>query len=211
MLERLRPKKGSRRDSAASEDTFYLIVGLGNPGPKYARNRHNIGFQCIDYLAKKYDIDVKRKRFKALLGEGRIGSQRVILAKPLTFMNDSGQAVAPISRWYKVPPERILVIHDDLDLPLGKVRLRRGGSSAGHHGMESIIAELGTSAFPRLRIGIGRPIQGDPIDYVLSDFSHDQEETMRATLELVARLIPVYLEEGIEKAMNEFNNLPIKA
>jgi PTH1 family peptidyl-tRNA hydrolase len=185
-------------------------VGLGNPGPRYAKTRHNIGFMCIDYLAQEYDISVKRKRFKALLGEGRIGAQRVVLAKPLTFMNDSGQAVSPISRWYKVPPERILIIHDDLDLPLGKIRLRPSGSAAGHHGMESIIAELGTSAFPRLRIGIGRPERGDPIDYVLGDFSRDQEATIRATLELVGRLIPMYLDEGITKAMNEFNSLTIE-
>ncbi|NLG50205.1 MAG: aminoacyl-tRNA hydrolase [Chloroflexi bacterium] len=210
MFGRSRQDEGPRRNSPPAGEGIHLIVGLGNPGPRYAKTRHNIGFMCIDYLAQEYDISVKRKRFKALLGEGRIGAQRVVLAKPLTFMNDSGQAVSPISRWYKVPPERILIIHDDLDLPLGKIRLRPSGSAAGHHGMESIIAELGTSAFPRLRIGIGRPERGDPIDYVLGDFSRDQEATMRATLELVGRLIPMYLDEGITKAMNEFNSLTIE-
>ena len=121
--------RGGGRQSAPSEG--YLIVGLGNPGRKYAANRHNVGFQCLDLLAEKHGISVGRKRFQSLTGEGRLDGSRVILLKPQTFMNDSGLAVSPASRWHKIPPERILVIYDDLDLPLGKLRIRQGGSRAG--------------------------------------------------------------------------------
>jgi peptidyl-tRNA hydrolase, PTH1 family len=185
--------------------TVYLIVGLGNPGERYTHNRHNVGFQCVDHLARLHDIEVRKKRFKATLGEGQIGSRHVVLAKPQTFMNVSGQAVVPISQWWKVPRERILVIHDDLDLPLGKVRLRPNGSSGGHNGLNSIIADLGTRDFCRLRVGIGRPEQGDPIDYVLGNFTREQELVIKATYDLVARIVLCYLEEGIQKAMNTYN------
>jgi PTH1 family peptidyl-tRNA hydrolase len=184
----------------------HLIVGLGNPGKEYARNRHNAGFQCLDRLAQAYGIELRRHRFKAAFGDGRIGDRRVILAKPLTFMNESGQAVAPLSRWHKIAPENILVIHDDLDLPLGKVRLRPNGSSGGHKGINSIIAELGTRDFARLRIGIGRPERGDPIDYVLGDFGRDQESIIAATYELVERVVLCFLQGGVAEAMNAFNN-----
>ncbi len=184
----------------------YLIVGLGNPGERYVRNRHNVGFQCVDHLARTYGVDMHRKRFKAALGEGQIGSQRVVLAKPLTFMNESGQAVAPISHWFKIPPERILVIYDDLDLPMGKVRLRPNGSSGGHKGLASIIAELGTRNFNRLRIGIGRPEQGDPVDYVLSNFAKAQEPVIQEVCDQSAQIVLRFIEEGIQKAMNAYNS-----
>lgn len=184
---------------------FHLIVGLGNPGKKYARNRHNIGFQCVDHLAKLHGFTF-RKRFNAELGEGQIAGQKVILAKPLTFMNQSGRAVAAISRWYRIPPQRILVICDDLDLPLAKMRLRPNGSSGGHNGLKSVIAELGTQDFPRLRIGIGRPAQGDPIDYVLNDFGPDQEPLIQPLYDRVDGLVRCLLEEGIVQAMNLYNS-----
>ena len=187
----------------------YLVVGLGNPVRKYAGNRHNIGFQCLDLLAEKHGIAVARKRFSALVGEGRIGTTRVILLKPQTFMNDSGRAVSPTSHWYKVPPDRIMVIYDDLDLPLGKLRIREGGSTGGHHGIHSIIEQLSSDAFVRLRVGIGRPLrdQGDPVDYVLEDFDAAQRLVIAETRERVVAAVSAILADGAVQAMNAFNGL----
>ena len=198
--------KSCLRRERVSSVPPYLIVGLGNPGKKYARNRHNVGFRCVDGLAKTHRMTWRKRRLNASLSEGSIESCRVILAKPLTFMNDSGNAVGPLSRWYKIPPERILVIYDDLDLPVGKVRLRATGSSGGHKGIDSIIAELGTRDFSRLRVGIGRPNHGDPVDYVLSDFDQDQEAAIEVASELVERIVRCFLCEGVEKAMNAYNS-----
>ncbi|NLD73342.1 MAG: aminoacyl-tRNA hydrolase [Chloroflexi bacterium] len=197
--------RGRERPSSGA----YLIVGLGNPERRYAANRHNIGFQCVDVLAERHDIAVTRKRFNALLGEGRIGGERVALLKPQTFMNDSGRAVAPARRWYKASPERILVIYDDLDLPLGKLRIRQGGSSGGHHGINSIIESLGSADFVRLRVGIGRPPRGrgDPVDYVLNDFGPDQVPVIEETRERVAEAVGVILAQGVTQAMNDYNGL----
>lgn len=195
------------RRGPSAGDAPYLIVGLGNPGPRYERHRHNVGFQCLDRVARAYDIAVTRTRFRARIGEGRLAGRRVVLLKPQTFMNDSGLAVAPAARWYKVPPERILVIYDDLDLPLGRLRLRPGGSSGGHRGIESIIVELGRSDFARARVGIGRPEFGDPVDYVLNDFSREQEPIIEETRELVVRAVACFVEEGIREAMNAYNGL----
>jgi PTH1 family peptidyl-tRNA hydrolase len=182
-------------------------VGLGNPEPRYARHRHNVGFQCVDYIAQRHGISVERKRFQALLGEGMLDGHRVILAKPLTFMNESGQAVGPLSHWYKIAPEQILVIYDDLDLPLGKVRVRPNGSSGGHHGIESVIAGLGSRDFGRVRVGIGRPEMGDPIDYVLNDFGREQVPVIEKTYDLVEQIVLCSLRQGIKEAMNTFNGL----
>lgn len=185
----------------------FLLVGLGNPGQRYAQTRHNIGFRCIDFLAQRNSIELARKRFAAKLGEGSIGEEHVILAKPQTFMNDSGKAVQPISHWFKVAPERILVIYDDLDLPIGRLRLRPGGSSGGHRGINSIITDTGNQDFNRLRIGIGRPAQGDPIDYVLNAFSPDEERIISEVIKLVEPIVGCYLSEGIAQAMNRYNNV----
>lgn len=185
----------------------FLFVGLGNPGQRYAQTRHNIGFRCIDFLAHANGIEITRKRFAAKLGEGSIGGEHVILAKPLTYMNDSGKAVQPISHWFKVTPERILIVYDDLDLPIGRLRLRPGGSSGGHRGINSIITDTGNQDFNRLRIGIGRPAQGDPIDYVLNAFSADEECIISEVIKLVEPIVDCYLSEGIAQAMNRFNNL----
>jgi len=205
MVGRLGRIKGWIRHRGSTAASPYLIVGLGNPGERYARNRHNIGFQCIDYLAGAHEIALRGKRSRALLGEGRIGSRRVLLAKPLTFVNDSGQAVARIARARRVPSERILVIHDDLDLALGRIRLRPGGGSGGHKGVASIVAELGTPRFARLRVGIGRPVQGDPTDYVLGDFDQGQEPVVKRVHRLAEGAVLCFLEEGIQKAMNSYN------
>ncbi|MHB1296132.1 MAG: aminoacyl-tRNA hydrolase [Anaerolineae bacterium] len=191
--------------SKPAQEASYLIVGLGNPGREYAKTRHNVGFQCVDALAEAHQIALGKKRFCAVFGEGRIGEHRVILARPLTFMNESGRAVGPLAHWYKIPPTQVLVIHDDLDLPLGRIRLRPGGSSGGHRGVASVIETLGTGDFPRLRIGIGRPELGDPVDYVLGAPSKDQEPVMRAALDRVLEIVPYYLDQGVQQAMNAYN------
>ncbi len=187
----------------------HLIVGLGNPGSKYAGHRHNVGFQCIDYIAERWGATLRTRRFKAHLGESDIDGHRVVLAKPQTFMNDSGRAVGPMSGWFKIPPRRILVIYDDLDLPLARVRLRPGGSSGGHRGVQSIIDALGTQEFPRLRVGIGRPEFGDPIDYVLNNFSREQEPIVREIYPWVEEMVRYYLDAGIVEAMNRYNGRDI--
>src|SRR6266513_5701506 len=134
-----------------------LVVGLGNPGLEYEHTRHNVGFRVVDKLASKFDWKCSERRNRAVLASGSIGLEKVVLAKPLTFMNLSGQAVGELVRWYKIPPEDVLVIYDELDLPVGKIRLRARGSAAGHNGLDDIIRHLHTNAFPRLRVGIGRP------------------------------------------------------
>jgi PTH1 family peptidyl-tRNA hydrolase len=182
-----------------------VICGLGNPGRKYAKNRHNAGFQCLDRLATEWGLCFQRMRFKAYVEETRFADHKIILAKPLTFMNDSGESVAPLVHWYKVPEERLLVIYDDLDLPLGTIRLRPEGSDGGHKGMRSIIRQLGTQDFPRLRIGIGRPEWGEPYQYVLNDFSADQVPVMEETYEVAVEAIECFIQQGIKAAMNTFN------
>jgi len=183
-----------------------LIVGLGNPGPEYAHNRHNVGFQCVELLAQKYELSFDQLQFKARLARGCIRGQRVIVAKPLTFMNLSGQAVAPLVHFYKVELDDLLLVYDDLDLPLGKIRLRPEGGSGGHKGMQSVIQQLGTAHFPRMRVGIGRPPGCmDPADFVLQDFSVDEEAVMAGVRERVVAAIERWLEADIVVAMNEFN------
>jgi PTH1 family peptidyl-tRNA hydrolase len=184
-----------------------MIAGLGNPGVDYAAHRHNIGFRCIDALAETHGIRLTKKRFKAVYGEGHIGNSRVILLKPQTFMNDSGASVVPASHWYKIPSERIIIVCDDLDLPFGRIRLRPGGGSGGHNGIRSIIAELGREDLPRVRVGIGRPQRGDPIDYVLSTFDRDQAPWLPDICARVNDILVTLLGQGIGDSMNTFNGL----
>lgn len=187
-----------------------MIVGLGNPGPQYSRNRHNIGFQCIELCAQRWGIALDRLQMRAQTGSGVVTRdslrQKVLLVKPLTFMNASGAAAAPLARFYRVEPSSILVIHDDLDLPVGKLRLRPGGSSGGQNGVRSIIDHLGTQEFARIRIGIGRPPNGmDPAAYVLQNFSEEEEAIFAGLRERVVDAATCWLFEGIERAMNRFN------
>lgn len=182
-----------------------LIVGLGNPGPNYARNRHNVGYQCIERLARRHSMSFGRMMFKSMIASGTVNGTRTLLAKPLTFMNLSGQSVRPLLRWYRVLPSDLLVIYDDLDLPLGKIRLRQKGSSGGHKGMASIIQELASDEFARLRIGIGRPVHGEPPDYVLSDFTRDESIVMDLAFDQATAAVEAFLKEGIALTMNRFN------
>jgi PTH1 family peptidyl-tRNA hydrolase len=187
----------------------YLIVGLGNPGLKYAANRHNVGFRCLDRLAAAHDLGFDRRQKKARVALGAIRGRRVVLAQPQTFMNDSGQSVAPLVQFYRVPPARLLVVYDDLDLPLGTLRLRPEGGSGGHKGMRSIIAQLGDQTFARLRIGIGRPPgQMDPAAYVLQDFAADEEPVIQEALERAVAAVEAWLVEGVEMAMSRHNSGP---
>ena len=182
-----------------------LIVGLGNPGQEYARNRHNAGYQCLTAYAERHGLRFSFYRFRASLAEGRIFGRPVLLARPLTYMNESGQAVAPLVRQYGVALANLLVVYDDLDLPLGKIRLRARGSSAGHRGLESILRQLRTTEVPRLRLGIGRPAYGDPIDYVLSDWRAEEWVIMEGAYARASNAIDAFLQDGIVAAMNKFN------
>ncbi|HUT16168.1 MAG TPA: aminoacyl-tRNA hydrolase [Anaerolineae bacterium] len=182
-----------------------LVVGLGNPGPRYANNRHNVGFLCVRRIAVQYGSSHRKLISNALVTPVQIRGIKVALARPLAFMNRSGQAVASLSRRYAVALSDLLVIYDDLDLPLGRIRLREGGGAGGHKGMLSIIDSLGGDAFPRLRIGIGRPAEGEPSDYVLSDFAPDEIRTLEATYELAIAAVESFVTAGIVAAMNTFN------
>lgn len=188
------------------EQVPFLIAGLGNPGPQYRQNRHNVGFMVINSLASQANIRLTRVSFRALVGSGSFEDKRLILAKPQTYMNDSGQAVAPLLRFYKIPLDHLLVVHDDLDLPFGTLRLRPMGGTGGQRGMESIVKLLGTNEFARLRVGIGRPPgRMDPRDYVLHDFDAAQQELLPDVLHTAVEAIAMFLHAGIEKAMNAFN------
>jgi peptidyl-tRNA hydrolase, PTH1 family len=186
-----------------------LIVGLGNPGTKYAQTRHNVGFDLLDSLAKSWQISLAdRKQFQGIYGEG-FGSNnaKVRLLKPQTFMNLSGQSVRAAIDWFKLPPESVLVVYDDLDLPLGKIRLRLSGSAGGHNGMKSIIAHLGTQNFPRVRIGIGKSTgEKDTISHVLGKFSAPEVPIVSEVIYLVNDSIEMSLKQGVEKAMSLYNS-----
>lgn len=202
MLGRLRDRARERRSTG---DDVWLIVGLGNPGPRYERTRHNVGFMVVDELARRLPGGATRDRFQAAVLETRHDGRRVILAKPQTFMNESGQAVAQLVRWYKVPLERLLVIYDDLDLPFGTIRLRAEGSDGGHNGLASVQQHLQTQAFPRLRVGISRPASGSTVPYVLSPFSPDEQRQLPEVIALAADAALHWMEHGIVSAMNTFN------
>jgi len=182
-----------------------LIVGLGNPGPRYADTRHNVGFMLLDRLARRHGIEVTRRQCTALTGLGTISGERVCLAKPQTFMNLSGEAVACLCRFFKIVPSDLLIVYDDRDLPLGRIRIRQRGSAGGHRGVESIIDRLGTSDFPRLRIGIGRPQQMEAVQHVLTSFSTDEWPAIEGALDRAADAVEVALAEGLETAMNRYN------
>lgn len=182
-----------------------LIVGLGNPGEEYKATRHNMGFAAIDYISEKHGIPVKKSKNRALIGEGKIGSERVVLVKPLTFMNLSGEAVAPLARWYKVEPEDVLVLYDDMDIPVGQMRMRPSGSAGGHNGMKSIIQHLSTDRFPRLRIGIGNKGDADTVNYVLGKLSREEQEAQFELLGKVCDAVAAFVKEGLEPAMNRYN------
>ena len=186
-----------------------LIVGLGNPGREYANNRHNVGFMTADRWVAAHALSFNKIQHHAIIAQGRRGEQRVIVAKPQTYMNDSGRAVGALLRFYKIPVAQLLVIFDDLDLPFGVIRLRADGGAGGHNGMRSIIQHLGGDQFARLRVGIGRPPgRMDPAAFVLQDFSRDETAELDALLDRAAQAIDTFLTAGITASMNQFNPTP---
>lgn len=203
--------------------TLKLIVGLGNPGPRYVYNRHNIGFQCVDLFSQRHKIDINKMQMKARTGDGwvqkrtspldivsgalpQMQRQKVLLVKPLTYMNLSGEAVGQLMRYYDVDPEDLIVVHDDLDLDSGKLRLRSNGGSGGQNGIKSIIQHLGTPDFARARVGIGRPPgRMDPANYVLKNFTEDEESDFGPLRQTILDALEYWLFEGIDAAMNRYN------
>ncbi len=186
----------------------YLIVGLGNPGPEYRQTRHNVGFMLVDRLAERLGVKFTRMESKALVTKGDYQGRRIVLAKPHTFMNLSGQAVAALCRYYKVPPANLLVTYDDVDLPPGAIRIRPQGGSAGQKGMGSIIERLGTQDIPRMRLGIGRPPgRMEAADYVLQKFSSAELELLTATLDRGVDAALLFVTQGLEAAMNQYNGV----
>lgn len=184
----------------------FLIVGLGNPGRQYRQNRHNVGFMALDRLTARLGVKFSRLESKALVTKANYQERRLVLAKPQTFMNESGVAVGGLAHFYKAPVEQLLVVYDDVDLPLGTLRLRLEGGSAGQKGMASIIARLGTQAFPRLRIGIGRPPgRKDAAAYVLEDFTAQEEEFLAPALLRATDAMLTFVTQGIQAAMNQYN------
>ena len=205
MLERIRRWFAADSELKMAEGERFLIVGLGNPGKKHQKNRHNIGFMAVDRLAGQNEIPLGKVQSKAVLGNGRIAGQQVILAKPQTYMNRSGDSVGPLVNYYRVPLENVLVIYDELDLPFGTLRLRQSGGSGGHNGMKSIINHLGQD-FPRMRLGIGRPPgRMEPADFVLRDFRGQELEVADALLADAVSAVDTYLTEGIDLAMTKHN------
>jgi peptidyl-tRNA hydrolase, PTH1 family len=191
-----------------------LIVGLGNPGPKYEGTRHNIGFVAVDAVARAWNVSMaEQKKFHGWFGEGMAPrSTKVRLLKPNTYMNDSGRAIRAVLDWYKIPPEAVLVVYDDMDLPVGRLRLRLSGSAGGQNGMKSAIAHLGTDKFPRLRIGIGSKAAGrDAVDHVLGSFAPGDKALMAEVLDLAVGAIGTAVTDGVEKSMNLYNNRIVAA
>lgn len=200
LLKRNEPYGG------AALEKLTIIVGLGNPGKKYENTRHNVGFSTIDVLSGKFGIKVNRLKHKALTGDGTINGERVILVKPQTFMNLSGESINEIAEWYKLPMENLIVIYDDVDIPVGTIRIRPKGSSGTHNGMRSVIYQLRSDEFPRIRIGIGKaPEEWNLADYVLSRFSAEEAVDVTRSIERAADAASVIVKSGIEAAMNLYN------
>ena len=185
---------------------MYLIVGLGNPGAQYAHTRHNVGFDVLERLSRKLGVSIAREKEQALVGECFVDGKKVVLALPQTYMNLSGEAVARLARWYKIPPENLMVVYDDIDLAQGAIRIRKSGSAGTHNGMRSIISLLGYENFPRLRVGVGQKREGYELaDWVLGHYIGPEQETADHAFDLAAEAIVDYIENGIESAMCKYN------
>ncbi|MGN0570749.1 MAG: aminoacyl-tRNA hydrolase [Candidatus Fimenecus sp.] len=186
----------------------FLVVGLGNPDQKYAFTRHNSGFLCVDMLAEKYGFTVKKLKFKSLLGDAEIGGHRCLVLKPQTYMNLSGEAVRDAAQFYKIPPERIVVLFDDISLDVGKIRIRRKGTDGGHNGIKNIIYHLNSDTFPRIKIGVGKKPHPDYdlADWVLSEFKKDEEAPLKTALEHACAALELMLDGKIDEAMNKYNS-----
>jgi peptidyl-tRNA hydrolase, PTH1 family len=183
-----------------------LVVGLGNPGARYARTRHSVGFKIVDRIAQTLGASIEKAKFESLWGESRLDSDKVLLVKPQTFMNLSGRSVRRWISYYHIPLNSTIIVHDDLDLNLGHIKFGHGGGAGGHKGIESIVREVGSSDIPRLKIGIGRPRYGEPIeDFVLSSFYSGEQEDVGELVARAAVAVETWIREGISMAMNKFN------
>ncbi|HEV7206113.1 MAG TPA: aminoacyl-tRNA hydrolase [Jatrophihabitans sp.] len=188
-------------------DDRFLVVGLGNPGPKYAATRHNAGFMVVDLLAERIGGKFKAHKGRADLVEGRLGGIPVVLAEPKCYMNESGGPVVSIARFFKVPIERIVVVHDELDLPYGSLRLKRGGGDGGHNGLRSTTSALGSKDYARVRVGIGRPPgRQDPADYVLREFAAAERKDLAFHIDRAADAVELFIAQGLEAAQNQYND-----
>ncbi len=185
-----------------------MVVGLGNPGPKYAGNRHNVGFMVVDRLASRLGAPDYREKFKGVYAKVAVGAEDVVLLKPMTFMNLSGESVQPAAAFFRVPAERIVVVHDELDLPFGTLRLKVGGGAAGHNGLKSTTQQLGDPGYVRLRFGIGRPRSGSPVGYVLGDFDAMERAELPDLLDRAADGLESVVRSGVAATMNSFNQRP---
>jgi len=183
---------------------MYIIAGLGNPGAEYRNTRHNMGYKAVDSLASELGISVTKKKFKGLIGEGRIGSEKVILLKPETYMNLSGQSIREIVNFYKVPMDHLIVIYDDFDLPLGAIRIRKSGGPGTHNGMKSVVSELGSRNFPRIRAGIGSS-GGEAVNFVIGKVSSGEQTVLDETASAAAEAAADIVRNGIDHAMNVHN------
>ena len=190
---------------------MYLIVGLGNPGTKYAHTRHNVGFDVLDALSRKLGVSISREKEQALIGECFVGGQKVILALPQTYMNLSGESVMRLVSWYKIEPENLLVVYDDIDIPQGHIRIRKNGSAGTHNGMRSIVGLLGYENFPRLRVGVGQKREGYELaDWVLGHYIGEEQEVADKAFLQAADAIVEYIENGIDSAMRLYNTKKVK-
>ncbi|WP_299995993.1 aminoacyl-tRNA hydrolase [uncultured Clostridium sp.] len=187
---------------------MFLIVGLGNPGKEYDGTRHNIGFEAIDYIADKYNIELNRIKFKGVFGEGFINGKKVILLKPTTYMNLSGESIREVINFYKISNEEVIVIYDDISLEVGRLRIREKGSHGGHNGIKSIIANLGTDVFPRVKIGVGAP-KGNLVSHVLGKFSDDEVEILKEAIKASNEAVSIMLQSNAKEAMNKLNGFNV--
>ncbi|MBD7915198.1 aminoacyl-tRNA hydrolase [Clostridium sp. Sa3CUN1] len=187
---------------------MFLIVGLGNPGKEYDGTRHNIGFEAIDYLSKKYNIDVNRTKFKGVFGEGFINNKKVVLLKPSTYMNLSGESIREAINFYKLENEEVLVIYDDISLEVGKLRIREKGSAGGHNGIKSIISNMSTDIFPRIKIGVGQP-KGDLVSHVLGKFNQEEINDLNEVIESSSEAVEIIIKDGTKEAMNKLNGFKL--
>lgn len=196
-----------KKDFGGGSSYEYMIVGLGNPGARYEMTRHNAGFLAIELLARHLDVDIKKLKFHALLADAKIGAHRCLLMKPQTFMNNSGEAVGEAARFYKIPPEKIIVLSDDVTLDVGTIRIRRKGSAGGHNGLKSIISHLGTEEFPRVKIGVGKKPTADydMVEWVLGNIPIDKQADYRNKLIEAVAAVEMIVSDGVDAAMNEFN------
>lgn len=183
---------------------MYLVVGLGNPGKQYEGTRHNIGFEVIDYISDKYNIEINRVKFKGVCGEGFIEGKKAILLKPTTYMNLSGESIREVMNFYKLTEDEVIIVYDDISLPVGKLRIREKGSAGGHNGIKSTIQHMGTDKFPRIKVGVGQPSR-DLVSHVLGKFSNDEIEILRKVIPVCSESVAEIIRSSVKDSMNKFN------